>query len=108
MGSSVMAKCHCGVDAHILIGGGWANHGTTCFFPCQCEGCQNVVQVNLLAQEIRCPKCGSAKISPYDDPKLSDTPPLRKLLRMFSMFKYPSSTNKPEHIVAEWNVEQQL
>src|SRR5438034_3606118 len=111
MGSAVTAKCQCGVDAHILIGGGMANHGTTCFFPCLCEGCRNLVQVNLLAKEIRCPECGSAKITPYDNPKLSATPranTLRKLLRMFSVFKSPSSTNKGEHAVVEWNMEQQL
>ena len=69
------------------------------------------MQVNLLAKEIRCPECESAKITPYDDPELSDIPrakKLRKLLRMFPMFEYPSSTNKGEHVVAEWNVEQQL
>jgi Zn finger protein HypA/HybF involved in hydrogenase expression len=111
MGLAVTAKCQCGVDAEIWIGGGMHNCGTTCFFPCQCEGCHNVVQVNLLAKEIRCPKCGSAKITPYDDPKLSETQrakTLRKLLRMFSMFKYPSSTDKGGHIVAEFHVKQQL
>jgi len=69
------------------------------------------VQINLLATEIRCPECGSAKITAYDNPRLSGTPranTLRKLLRMFSMFKSPSSTNKGEHAVAEWNMEQQL
>jgi hypothetical protein len=46
MGSEVIAKCRCGFDTRISIGGGMRNFMTTCYFPCLCEGCHNIVQVN--------------------------------------------------------------
>lgn len=71
MGSEVTARCRCGVEVSILIGGGMLNFQTTCYFPCSCAGCSSVVQVNLLAKRLRCPSCGSSKVTPFDDPSLS-------------------------------------
>ena len=64
------------------------NHETTCYFPCLCENCHNVVQVNLLSKQKRCPKCKSTKVIPYDDLTLSD------------------GTGK--HEVTSWNVKNRL
>lgn len=88
MGSQVTAKCQCGVDASILVGGGMFDFMTTCYFPCLCERCRAVVQVNLLAKRKRCPQCKSTKVIPYDDPILSDGSGMRA--------------------VASWNMEDQL
>lgn len=88
MGLQVTATCQCGVDTRIMIGGGMRNFMTTCYFPCLCEHCGAVVQVNLLAEQKRCPRCKTTKIIPYDDPALSE--------------------DAGGHIVASWNVEDQL
>lgn len=88
MGSQVVAKCDCGVEASILIGGGMMNFATTCFFPCLCENCHSVVQVNLLCKAPRCPRCRAPNPIPYDDARLSDSP--------------------GQHLVAEWHVGDRL
>ncbi len=88
MGSEVKAKCSCGVEADILIGGGMMDFMTTCFFPCLCEKCHNIVQVNLLAKRRRCPKCKTSNPIPYDDTRLSESP-------------------GQDH-VATWNMQEQL
>jgi len=72
LGSQVTAKCQCGLDTSILIGGGMLNFMTTCYFPCLCGQCCNVVQVNLLVKQRWCPQCKSMKVIPYDDPMLSE------------------------------------
>ena len=71
MGSEVTASCRCGLKANVLIGGGMADFTTTCYFPCLCETCHDVVQVNLLAETPACPICQGSSIVPYDDPRLS-------------------------------------
>jgi hypothetical protein len=72
MGSEVLARCRCGVQTRILIGGSRDNFQTTCYFPCLCEQCSAVVQVNLLAEQKRCPQCKTTKVIPYDDSVLSE------------------------------------
>jgi hypothetical protein len=88
MGSEVVAKCDCGVGGVILIGGGMMDFTTTCFFPCLCENCHSVVQVNLLSKAMRCPRCRAPNPIPYDDPRLAESP--------------------GKHHVAEWNMEDRL
>ena len=74
MGSQVRAKCQCGLDKSISIGGGMRNFMTTCYFPCLCEHCNFVVVGNLLAPIQECPECKSQKMIPYSDPALCGTP----------------------------------
>ena len=88
MGSEVTAQCECGVEVSILVGGGMADLGTICYFPCLCDQCNNVVQGDLLATKSRCPDCGAANPVPYDDPQLAGS--------------------LGDEIVAEWNMEEQL
>lgn len=64
------------------------NFTTTCFFPCLCENCHSVVQVNLLSKAMRCPTCRAANPIPYDDPRLAESP--------------------GKHYVADWNMEGRL
>ena len=64
------------------------NHTTTCYFPCLCESCHNLVRVNLLAEKPECPDCGAANPVPYDDPRLMGT--------------------AGERVIAEWNMEERL
>jgi len=88
MGSEVTATCQCGLNVSILIGGGMSDFTTTCYFPCLCETCHNIVQVNLLAKTRQCPECKSTALIAYDDPRLSESP--------------------GQHAVAEWNMQGQL
>ena len=90
MGSMVNAKCQCGVDKQVSIGGGRMSFMTTCNFPCHCGKCHNVVKVNLLESWWRrkCPECGSRRITPYDHPSLAGSP--------------------GENEVASWNMREEL
>jgi Zn finger protein HypA/HybF involved in hydrogenase expression len=88
MGSEVTATCQCGLATSIMIGGGMVNFMTTYYFPCLCERCHTIVQVNLLAKRKRCPQCKTTKVIPYDDPTLLECP--------------------GKHVVASWNMGKQL
>ena len=88
MGSDVIAECQCGLKTNIMIGGGMMNFMDTCYFPCLCQSCQDVVEVNLLAKEASCPKCKTTEVIPYDDPSLSE--------------------GEEGYIVAGWNMEEAL
>lgn len=52
MGSKVKAVCKCGVNNDILIGGGMSTFQHTEYFPCLCEDCKDVVQVNLRKNKV--------------------------------------------------------
>jgi len=88
MGSEVLATCQCGLETSIQIGVGMAGP-KPCFFPCLCERCRAVVEVDLLSKKLRCPKCKSTKVIPYDDPTLSE----------------PAGRGAE---VAEWNAQEEL
>lgn len=74
MGLEVVAKCECGVEASIRIGGGMVDLGTINLFPCLCESCHSIVEVDLFSEPRHCPKCQVPNPTPYDDPRLQDTP----------------------------------
>jgi len=76
------------LEASILVGGGMMNFQTTCLFPCLCENCHRIVEVNLLDKSLKCPACHAADPIPYDDPRLSGSP--------------------GDNHVVEWNTEDQL
>lgn len=88
MGSEVIVTCKCGLETYILIGGGATDFPLTCYFPCLCERCSNVVRVNLLSKKPRCPECESTKVIPYDETTLLG--------------------RAGKHTVAEWNMQEEL
>jgi Zn finger protein HypA/HybF involved in hydrogenase expression len=67
MGSQVISICNCGLKKEILIGGGMSTFTFECFFPCLCENCSDVVQVNLLELNPKCPECDGEDIISYDN-----------------------------------------
>lgn len=77
MGSIVIASCQCGVETKIIVGGLRSNYLTYSPFPGLCEHCSAIVEINTLDEEMRCPKCKSAKITLYDDPSLSVPPKIK-------------------------------
>ena len=70
MGSKVKAICKCGVNRDILIGGGMRSFKYECLFPCLCENCNDVVEVNLFKGNLPCPKCSNENLIPYDDDRV--------------------------------------
>ena len=70
MGSIIRAECRCGVDVQTAVGGGMMNFRTTCYFPCYCESCRSLQEVNILLAALRCPSCAHSPVVPYDDPAL--------------------------------------
>jgi len=54
MGTEVTASCEaCGYEQTSRVGSGMANFTTTCWFPCLCEDCRALVEVNLLGRSCR-------------------------------------------------------
>jgi hypothetical protein len=72
MGSTVLAKCECGSEQQLLIGGGKASFGKVCLFPCLCPECKRIVGVNLLDKPASCPDCHGKEVVPYDDEELCE------------------------------------
>jgi len=95
MGTKVKAVCKCGLSRGIKIGGGRNTFKYIRYFPCLCEDCKDVVQVNLLENRYKkitldelmsggstrievplneriynCPKCKGTNVIPYTDSKL--------------------------------------
>ncbi len=70
MGSVIKARCDCGFEREMLLGGGMRNSTTHCNFPLYCKECRAFLEGNLLKKGLVCPKCKSADVVPYDDANL--------------------------------------
>ena len=73
MGSEVIAKCKCGFEATILIGGSRANFQTVQHFPVLCNCCSSVVQVDAISDRPEHTECGSYDVTHYNDESLIGT-----------------------------------
>jgi predicted RNA-binding Zn-ribbon protein involved in translation (DUF1610 family) len=71
MGSIVAARCPCGFDVRMPLGGGIRSHERLAAFPALCRACGGFQVVNAKQTPLACPGCGSADIAPYDDPSLA-------------------------------------
>lgn len=72
MGTSVSCSCECGFEGSSLIGCGRTTCGELNLFPAYCERCEDVVEVNLCADQ-KCPKC-EGHVVPYTDSSLLGSP----------------------------------
>ena len=82
MGGEVRAQCKCGVGATSRVGGGMMDFDTIAYFPCLCNQCQSVVEVNLRAKIPCCPRCQSTDVIPYDDQSLHFDPGLNSVTNL--------------------------
>jgi len=71
MASDHMASCPCGYRTEVTIGGWMLNFTTFGLFPYYCKEC-GLVEVNVKAEKIVCPKCNSADIDQYGLENASD------------------------------------
>ena len=83
MGSQVIAKCKCGVNKSLSIGGGLLNHSSTQLFPCYCKNCRDLVGGNLKDEKQLCPECKQEGIKPYNTPELMGVKGLKKVAQSF-------------------------
>ena len=68
MGSIIDAKCKCGSKKdNMFLGGGFSNFMTKASFPYYCEDCKSLFIGDRLAKKVKCKKCKSENIYPYDD-----------------------------------------
>lgn len=74
MGSSVSASCSCGYSADAMIGGGMLSFHNTCLFPAICNECDEIVEVNLMAESLACGTCDSENVQPYTKDDLKGEP----------------------------------
>ncbi|MDP6495537.1 MAG: hypothetical protein QGI09_09010 [Dehalococcoidia bacterium] len=70
MGRSVKARCECGLERSLAVGGSKQSFRTHYTFPCLCTQCRDVVSANLKEQPLACPTCGALDPIPYDSPEL--------------------------------------
>ena len=67
MGPLISAKCKCGYERRMALGGGMRNHLTYCAFPCYCQDCKSLYVADLFSNDTSCEECGSQNTVPYDD-----------------------------------------
>ncbi len=70
MGQRIKAYCKCGFGSNIKIGGGRIDFKTTNYFPCYCENCVQLIEVNLKKDPLTCPNCNDGNILPYNHSQL--------------------------------------
>jgi hypothetical protein len=77
MGQLVEAHCLCGYRSDLLaFGAGMATFTTSCSAPASCPNCQAVVDLDYLAADRGCPRCGgpvSWYVTPASTPTMSPT-----------------------------------
>ena len=77
MGQILQARCKCGFQSEELYaGGGFFDFIDNLHAPALCGQCQQLVMLNYLYSDERCPTCGGEVIY-YNDPSLQE-PPERK------------------------------
>ncbi len=69
-GDIVSAKCECGFETTMKLGGGKANYKTTCSFPYHCKDCFSLSVLNAIGDKFACKKCFSENVVSYDNDSL--------------------------------------
>lgn len=69
-GDLVSAKCECGFETTMKLGGGMANFKTTCYFPYHCKDCYSLSVLNSLNDKQSCKKCFSENVISYESDSL--------------------------------------
>ena len=70
MATEYIASCSCGYEADAFVGSTRMRFKTEDFYPALCEECNEVVSTNRLGAPSPCPKCGTARVVPYDSGSL--------------------------------------
>ena len=106
MGSQVKAICTCGFKKEIMIGGGMFTFNKIQYFPCLCENCQDIVQVNILEEHPSCTSCKSLKVTTYNNKQLIGRKGKIEVARSFDnvltngSYKCPKCKNNSLHFTA--------
>lgn len=69
-GDIVSAKCECGFETTMKLGGGKANYKTTCYFPYHCKDCFSLSVLNAIGDKQTCKKCFSENVISYENDSL--------------------------------------
>ena len=69
-GDVVSARCECGYETTMKLGGGKANFETVCKFPFYCKSCSSLIVLNTLSENLVCSKCNSELIMSYENNSL--------------------------------------
>lgn len=70
MGQTQKVACPCGFRSSVTIGGGMRDHQTDSRFPHYCKTC-GLVDVNVQAKPLQCPRCQSQDVVQYGLPPVS-------------------------------------
>jgi rRNA maturation endonuclease Nob1 len=65
MGTGLKTYCACGYETMTITGSSRAQHGKVFKFPHLCRSCKTAVSVDLLAEPLCCPDCGSFEVETY-------------------------------------------
>ena len=70
MGSIYKAKCPCGFNHVVVVGGSRSDYQSNAKFPFYCKTC-GLVDVNICQKPLCCPTCNSRKIKVYGKAPIS-------------------------------------
>jgi phage FluMu protein Com len=83
LGSFHQAKCECGYSTTVQVGGARATYKTESFFPYFCGVC-GLVDVNVAAEKIECPRCHGQTVNEYGKEPISQNNDSYLVLQNFS------------------------
>lgn len=67
MSTLFIASCACGYQGRASTGATRRTAGQVAHFPALCARCAEVVTVDLLSPQLKCPTCHSTDVTPYSD-----------------------------------------
>lgn len=83
MGSIHKARCECGYSSGIRVGGTRATYRTESYFPYCCDIC-GLVDVNIAAEKLECPRCHGMAVREYGKEPISQTNDSHLVLQNYS------------------------
>lgn len=72
MGTGLLAQCSCGYETECTVGAGRRTFKTSMKFPHHCRSCHEVVDVQVYAEELKCPDCCCTDVESYRAKTTSD------------------------------------
>ena len=70
MGAIISAKCKCGFQTMMHLGGGMCNHLVSSSFPNYCKRCKTLFTANMYDEHIVCGNCNSYDTVTYSHPSV--------------------------------------
>jgi predicted RNA-binding Zn-ribbon protein involved in translation (DUF1610 family) len=97
VGTGLLAQCSCGYETKCTVGAGRRTFKTSMEFPHHCKSCHEVVDVQVYAEELKCPDCGSTDVESYRAKTKSDYGLMFKWVQKKLIFPNSYHSHDDEH-----------